>query len=42
MIKWIKDSYLIIQIRWLLFLIRKSRNKEKRLMSQYLRKIHGK
>ena len=37
---WIKNTYLIVQIRWILFLIRKSRTREEKLMDKYLKKIH--
>jgi len=39
--KWIKNTYLVVQIRWILFLIRKTRTKEEKLMSKYLKKING-
>lgn len=40
--KWLKNTYLIVQIRWILFLIRKARIKEEKLMSKYLKKINKK
>jgi hypothetical protein len=35
--KWTRNTYLIVQIRWILFLIRKHRRAEEKNMGRYKR-----